>query len=107
VEFYSHEGWDSRTGHRRRATLDKLGLSSAAGLLEKTGKLGAKDISQAAAQFHRFRMRRESRRLFLRQSSQDCDHLATSHGSAAHAHAHEFVPCGSGFLQFLFHRRGS
>jgi aldehyde:ferredoxin oxidoreductase len=39
--FYSFEGWDSRTGHPKRHTLEKLGLSRVADGLEKNGKLGA------------------------------------------------------------------
>jgi aldehyde:ferredoxin oxidoreductase len=39
--FYSFEGWDPRTGHPTRATLEKLGLSRVASVLEKKGKLGA------------------------------------------------------------------
>ena len=39
--FYSFEDWDSRTGHPKRHTLEKLGLSRVADGLEKNGKLGA------------------------------------------------------------------
>ena len=39
--FYSFEGWDSRTGHPKRHTLEKLGLSQVADVLENNGKLGA------------------------------------------------------------------
>jgi aldehyde:ferredoxin oxidoreductase len=38
--FYTFEGWDSRTGHPKRRTLEKLGLSRVADALEKNGKLG-------------------------------------------------------------------
>ena len=39
--FYNVEGWDPDTGHPKRATLEKLGLSGAADILEKNGKLKA------------------------------------------------------------------
>ncbi|NLV32528.1 MAG: hypothetical protein GXY47_15405 [Acidobacteria bacterium] len=39
--FYSTEGWDPRTGHPRRPTLEKLGLGRVAEVLESRGKLGA------------------------------------------------------------------
>jgi aldehyde:ferredoxin oxidoreductase len=39
--FYSFEGWDRHTGHPKRQTLEKLGLSRVADVLEKKGKLGA------------------------------------------------------------------
>ena len=39
--FYSFEGWDSGTGHPKRQTLEKLGLSRVADVLENKGKLGA------------------------------------------------------------------
>jgi aldehyde:ferredoxin oxidoreductase len=38
--FYSFEGWDPKTGHPTRSTLEKLGLSRVADVLEKKGKLG-------------------------------------------------------------------
>jgi aldehyde:ferredoxin oxidoreductase len=38
--FYTFEGWDSRTGYRTRRTLEMLGLSRVANVLEKSGKLG-------------------------------------------------------------------
>jgi aldehyde:ferredoxin oxidoreductase len=41
TEFYSFEGWDPQTGHPKRHTLEKLGLSRVADVLEKNGKLGA------------------------------------------------------------------
>jgi aldehyde:ferredoxin oxidoreductase len=37
--FYGFEGWDPQTGHPKRQTLKKLGLSHVADVLEKTGKL--------------------------------------------------------------------
>ena len=39
--FYNFEGWDSKTGHPKRSTLEKLGLRQVADVLEGKGKLGS------------------------------------------------------------------
>jgi aldehyde:ferredoxin oxidoreductase len=39
--FYNLEGWDRKTGHPKRETLDNLGLGPVADVLGARGKLGS------------------------------------------------------------------
>ena len=41
TKFYEFEGWDTATGWPTRATLEGVGLSNVADLLESKGKLGS------------------------------------------------------------------
>ncbi len=39
--FYTHEGWDAKTGYPNRKTLETLGMKHVADILQKRGRLGA------------------------------------------------------------------